>query len=70
MTASCFDHVNTMAHKNAESTGRQGSTSLIISRWESSPAGIDWEMIRSMKKTVGRKRARAKHSCTGGKNDT
>lgn len=66
MTASCFDHANTMAHKNAEITGRQGSASLIISRWESSPAGIDWEMIRSMKKTVGRKRARAENSCTGG----
>ena len=66
MTVSCFDHVTTMAHKNAAVTGRQESTSLIISRWESYPAGIDWEMIRSMKKTVGRKRAGAEHSYTGG----
>ena len=65
MTVSCFDHVNTIARKNAEVTGRQVSTSLIISRWESSPAGIDWEMIRSMRKTFGRKRSGAEHSYTG-----
>ena len=62
MTVSCTDHVNVLTDKHTEVISKRGAIGLMIFRWEASPAGIDWEMIRSMKRSARGRKTRAEHS--------
>ena len=51
MTVSYLEAADTKAHKDIDIASKQRS--LMVSEWESSPSGVDWEMIRSMRR-IGR----------------
>jgi hypothetical protein len=51
VTVSYPEHEDAWKRENTDIVSKQRSDNLIVSRWESSPSGIDWEMIRSVRKT-------------------
>ncbi len=55
MTVSYLEEVDAKAHRDIDIASEQRSDSLIVSEWKSSPSGVDWEMIRSMRKITQRK---------------
>ena len=50
MAISYIEHIGAATHGHIETVKKRRPKSLVISKWESSPAGIDWRMIRSMRK--------------------
>lgn len=50
MAISYIEHIGATTHGHIETVEKRRPKSLVISKWESSPAGIDWRMIRSMRK--------------------
>jgi len=49
MAISYIEHISATTHGHIEAVGKRRSKSLVISKWESSPTGIDWRMIRSIR---------------------
>ncbi len=52
MAISYIEHIGATAHGHIKTVDRRKSDNLMISRWRSSPAGIDWQMLRSMRENV------------------
>ena len=53
MTVSYFEEVDAKTHRDIDV--KQRAEGLVVSEWKSSPSGVDWEMIRSMRKITQRK---------------
>lgn len=49
MAVSFFNYADDTIDKHIETINWQRSANLTVSEWESSPSGIDWQMIRVMR---------------------
>ena len=50
MAASYLEDMDVTANENIDIASNQRSDGPKISEWKSSPSGVDWEMIRAMRK--------------------
>ena len=57
MTVSCLKHIEITADKCKETNSKKRANNLKVMGWKSSPAGIDWQMIRSMREAARRKKS-------------
>jgi hypothetical protein len=55
MIISCLENIDMGEYE--ESSHEKRELNLTVCSWKSSPAGVDWELIRATRETIRRKEA-------------